>query len=92
MSVAMSSRRRLLDDAARARAGRAKLFVLLGGAAVFAAGFGLTKASHPSHAKHRLQRLDPPTGFVQQLRQDQQLRGGLVAAPQAPPQAQTSAS
>jgi hypothetical protein len=90
--ASVSSRRRLLDGAVRARAGRAKALVLLGGAAVFAAGFGLTRASQPSHPKHPLKRLDPPAGFVRQLQQDQQLRGGFVAAPQAPAEAQTSAS
>lgn len=92
MAQAISTRRRLLDADTRARAGRAKALVLVGGAAVFAAGFGLTRASHPSHAKHPLKQLDAPASFVQQLQQDQQLSGGLVAAPEAPPQAQTSAS
>jgi putative NADH-flavin reductase len=92
MAGAMSSRRALLDPASRIRAGRAKALVVVGGAAVFALGFGLTRASHPSHPKHKLTRLDPPAGFVQQLRQDQQLRGGFVAPPQAPPEAQTAAS
>ena len=88
----MSSRRRLLEPATRARAGRAKGVVLAGALVVFAAAFGITRASHPSHAKHSLKRLDAPQDFVQQLQQDQQLRGGVVAAPQAPPEAQTAAS
>ncbi len=92
MAQAISTRRKLLDPDTRARAGRAKALVLVGGAAVFAAGFGLTRASHPSHTKHHLTRLDAPGNFVRQLQQDQQLRGGFVAAPQAPPEAQTSSS
>ena len=88
----MASRRRLLGDAERMRAGRAKAAVLVGGAAVFAAAFGLTRASQPSHPKHPLKKLTPPGAFVRQLQSDQQLQGGFVAAPQAPPEAQTSAS
>ena len=88
----MSSRRRLLDAPARARAGRAKAVLLLAAAGSFALAFGLTRTSHPSHAKHRLQQLDAPSGFVQQLQQDERLRGGIVAAPQAPPEAQTAVS
>jgi hypothetical protein len=92
MALAMSERRGLLDPATRARAGRAKVLVLLGAAGVFALGVGVTKASHSSHTKHHLQRLDPPQAFVQQLQSDQGLQGGIVAAPQAPPEAQTAAS
>ena len=66
--------------------------IVLGGCAVgFAAAFVLTKSSHPSHAKHHLLRLNPPTSFVKQI-QDDQLRGGVVAPPEAPPEAQTSTS
>jgi hypothetical protein len=67
----------------------AKTIVIGGCAAAFAGAFVLTKASHPSHAKHRLSRLDPPASFVNEIRNDQ-LRGGVVAAPQAPPEAQTA--
>lgn len=87
----MSSRRRLLDAATQARAGRARALVLTGGIAIFAIAFGLTKASHPSHAKHPLTRLDPPRSFVNQLQADE-LRGGVVTAPEAPPEAQTAQS
>ena len=59
---------------------------------VFAIAFGVTRASHPSHTKHGLKQLNPPQDFVQQLQQDQQLQGGVVAAPQATPEAQTAAS
>jgi hypothetical protein len=88
----MSGRRALLDPASRMRASRAKTTVVVGALAAFAAAYGLTRASHPSHAKHRLQELQPPNAFVQQLQQDAQLQGGIVAAPQAPPEAQTAAS
>jgi hypothetical protein len=90
--MAMSSRRRLLDAGARARAGRAKGIVVAGAVLAFAIAFGATRASHPSHTKHGLKRLDAPGDFVQQLQQDAQLQGGVVAAPQAPPEAQTAAS
>jgi len=88
----MSSRRSLLDPASRARAGRAKGAVVLVAVAAFGIAFGLTRTSHPSHTKHGLKRLDAPGRFVQQLQQDAQLQGGIVAAPQAPPEAQTAAS
>jgi hypothetical protein len=91
MASAISSRRALLDPGARERVGRAKLVVALGCIAGFAAAFGLTKASHPSHTKHPLKRLDAPGGFVKQI-QESQLRGGVISAPQAPPEAQTSVS
>jgi hypothetical protein len=91
MASAISSRRALLDPGARARIGRAKVVVAAGCIAGFAVAFGLTKASHPSHAKHPLERLDAPGAFVNQLQEDQ-LRGGVVAPPQAPPEAQTSVS
>jgi hypothetical protein len=91
MAGTMSSRRRLLDAATQARAGRARALVLTSGVALFALAFGLTKASHPSNAKHALTRLDPPPTFVNQLQADE-LRAGVVAAPQAPPEAQTAAS
>lgn len=66
--------------------------LVAGAIAAFAVAFGMTKVSHPSHAKHGLKRLDAPRGFVQQLQQDAQLQGGVVAAPEAPPEAQTAAS
>jgi hypothetical protein len=88
----MASRRRMLDAAARTRAGRAKGTVVLAALATFGIAYGLTRASHPSHAKHALSRLDAPGGFVRQLQQDEQLQGGVVAAPQAPPEAQTTTS
>jgi hypothetical protein len=91
MASAISSRRALLDPGARMRVGRAKMLVAVGCVAGFAVAFGLTKASHPSHAKHPLKRLDAPGAFVKQL-QEGQLRGGVIAAPQAPPEAQTSVS
>jgi hypothetical protein len=69
----------------------AKRVVALGCLAAFAAAFAATKLSHPSHAKHPLKRLDAPAAFVKQL-QDHQLRGGVIAAPEAPPEAQTAAS
>jgi hypothetical protein len=81
MATALSSRR-------VAFAKRAVLGVCAVG---FAAAFVLTKASHPSHAKHHLSRLDAPQGFVKQL-QDGQLQGGVIAPPQAPPEAQTATS
>jgi hypothetical protein len=88
----MSSRRRLLDPAARMRVGRAKSAAAIGALVVFAAAYGLTRSSHPSHTKHPLRQLDAPSDFTQQLQQDAQLQGGIVAAPQAPPEAQTAAS
>jgi hypothetical protein len=91
MSGAMTGRLRLLDPATQTRAGRARRFVVIGGVAAFAVAFGLTRSAHPSHAKHPLTRLDAPRSFVDQLRADE-LRGGVVSAPQAPPEAQTASS
>lgn len=91
MATALSSRRALLDPSTRARVAGAKRLVAAGCVVAFGAAFVLTKASHPSHAKHQLQRLDAPGAFVRQL-QDDSLRGGVVAAPQAPPEAQTAVS
>ena len=91
MASAISSRRALLDPATRARIGRAKGLVAACGVVAFGAVFVLTKASHPSHAKHALTRLEAPDAFVKQLRDDA-LRGGVVAPPQAPPQAATAVS
>ena len=91
MATAISTRRALLDPATRARVAGAKRLALVCGVVVFGAAFAATKASHPSHAKHPLKRLDAPNRFVRQL-QDDTLRGGVVAAPQAPPQAQTAVS
>ena len=91
MATALSRRRALLDPASRQRVRLAKSVLIGGCAAAFGLAFVLTKASHPSHAKHRLTRLEPPASFVQQIRDDQ-LRGGVVAAPQAPPEAQTATS
>ena len=91
MATAISSRRALLDPRARARVAGAKRLLALGCVAAFGAAFVLTKVSHPSHAKHPLTRLDAPDGFVKQLRKDQ-LRGGVIAPPQAPPEAQAAAS
>jgi hypothetical protein len=91
MATAISTRRRLLDPPTRARVAGAKRLVAAGCLLAFGATFVLTKASHPSHAKHQLTRLDPPDAFVRQLRDDA-LRGGVVAAPQAPPEAQTATS
>ena len=91
MATAISSRRALLDPSARARVVSAKRVVAVSCLAAFGAAFVLTKASHPSHVKHGVTRLDAPDGFVRQL-QDDALRGGVVAAPQAPPEAETAAS
>lgn len=91
MATAISSRRALLDPATRTRVAGVKRLVAVGCVAAFGAAFVLTKASHPSHTKHSLQRLDAPDAFVRQL-QDDALRGGVVAAPQAPPEAQTAVS
>jgi len=91
VASAISSRRALLDPGTRGRIVTAKSIVVFGCAATFAVAFGVTKASHPSHAKHALARLDAPHRFVRQL-QDNALRGGVVAAPQAPPEAQTAVS
>ena len=73
------------------RVSTAKVAVVGVCAAGFAAAFVVTKAAHPSHAKHALTQLNPPQSFVQQI-QDNQLRGGVIAAPQAPPEAQTATS
>lgn len=91
MATALSRRRALLDPASRERVRLAKTVVIGGCAGAFAVAFVLTKTSHPSHAKHPLTRLDAPQSFVKQI-QDDQLRGGVVAAPQAPPEAQTATS
>jgi hypothetical protein len=81
----------LLDPPTRSRVVGLKRVVAVGCIAAFAAAFAATKLSHPSHAKHPLKRLDAPSSFVQQLHDDQ-LRGGVIAAPEAPPEAQTSTS
>lgn len=91
MASAISSRRALLDPGTRTRVVTAKRAVAFGCIAAFAVAFGATKVSHPSHAKHRLKQLNAPTTFVQQVQQSQ-LQGGVVAAPQAPPEAQTAVS
>jgi hypothetical protein len=91
VATAISRRRALLDPGTRGRVVTVKRAVAFGCLAAFAAAFGATRASHPSHAKHALTRLDPPGAFVRQL-QDDQLRGGVVAAPEAPPEAQTAVS
>jgi hypothetical protein len=91
MATAISSRRALLDPSSRNRAIAAKRFVALGCVVAFGAAFVLTRSSHPSHAKHPLERLNAPDAFVSQLRDDA-LRGGVVAPPQAPPQAETAVS
>lgn len=91
MATPIARRRALLEPAARGRVMAAKRTVLAVGAVAFAAAFALTKTSHPSHAKHPLTRLDPPSSFVNQIKDDQ-LRSGVIAAPQAPPEAQTSTS
>jgi hypothetical protein len=91
MATAISSRRALLDPSARARVAGAKRLVAVTCIAAFGVAFVLTKTSHPSHAKHPLQRLDAPDAFVKQLQGDN-LRGGVIAAPQAPPEAQTAVS
>jgi hypothetical protein len=92
MATPLSARRRLLDRATRARAGRAKALVLLGAAATFAAAFGLSRASHPSHPKRPAKALHPPAEFVRQVQQDERLHGGLLGPAQASPEAQTAAS
>jgi hypothetical protein len=84
--------RRLLDPAARGRTGRAKAAVLVGGAALFAGGFALARASHPSQEKHPVKPLEAPAGFVRQVEQHGQLSGGVIAPSNAPPVAQTAAS
>ena len=81
----------MLDVPTRTRIVSAKRVVAVGCIAAFAGAFAATKLSHPSHAKHPLQRLDAPTSFVNQLRDDQ-LRSGVIAAPEAPPEAQTATS
>lgn len=91
MATAISSRRALLDPSARARVAGAKRLVAAGCIVGFGAAFVLTKASHPSHAKHPVKRLAAPDAFVRQL-QDDALRGGVVAPPQAPPAAETATS
>jgi hypothetical protein len=91
MATAISSRRALLDPSARNRVAAAKRFVAVGCVVAFGAAFVLTRTSHPSHAKHPLKRLAAPDAFLSQLRNDS-LRGGVVAPPQAPPQAETAVS
>lgn len=91
MATAISTRRALLDPGARARVAGAKRLVAVGCIAAFGAAFALTRVSHPSHAKHPLTQLSAPDGFISQL-SDNQLRGGVVAPAQAPPEAQTAGS
>lgn len=91
MATPLSRRRALLDAGSRARVVTAKQVVIGLCAGGFVAAFIATKAAHPSHTKHQLTRLDPPQSFVQQI-QDNSLRGGVIAAPEAPPEAQTATS
>jgi hypothetical protein len=91
MATAISKRRALLDPPTRARVAGTKWMVALGCVGTFGVAFVLTKVSHPSHAKHPLTQLQAPGGFINQLHDDQ-LRGGVIAPPQAPAEAQTAAS
>jgi hypothetical protein len=91
VATALSSRRALLDPPTRARVASAKRVIAVGCVAVFATAFAATKLSHPSHTKHHLEQLNAPASFVQQLN-DSQLQGGVIAAPEAPPEAQTAVS
>jgi hypothetical protein len=78
-------------EAARRRAGVAK--VLGGGLAVVIFGVAAVSArqSYPGHPKRVTTPLTPPRSYVQTVRRNL-LQAGIVAPPQAPPGASTSAS
>ena len=73
------------------RAARTKLLLAGAGALVFAGTASLARRSYASHPKGHPRALAAPTAFERSVRRDL-LRGGVVAPPQAPPEAQTSAS
>ena len=77
--------------AARLRAARAKLALAGVGAAAFVVALALARTSHASHHKQPARSLAAPQSFLDTVRRDL-LRGGQVAPPAAPPQAQTSTS
>ncbi len=76
---------------ARRRARFAKAVLCTGGAAVFAGAMLLARTSFPGHAKAPTTPLNAPPKFVKIVRKNL-LQAGIVAAPQAPPDATTSVS
>jgi hypothetical protein len=75
--------------AARRRADRAKVLVVVLAAVLFTAGLGLARRSYASHGKHRAQPLAAPPRFESIVQQNSV---GVVAPAQAPASAQTSTS
>jgi hypothetical protein len=77
--------------AARRRAGAAKGLIGVVAALVFGAAAVFARQSYPGHPKGTAAPLGAPRRFVDVVRQDQ-LQGGVVGPPQAPPGASTSVS
>ena len=69
----------------------AKAVLAGSGIIAFGAVLALSRGSHASHTKHHPRALAAPSTFVEAVRSDL-LRGGIVAPPEAPPQAETSTS
>ena len=77
--------------AARRRAQAAKVLLAASGIALFGASMALARANHVGHVRHGVRPLQAPPRFVSAVRGDQ-LQGGIVAPPQAPPSAVTAVS
>jgi hypothetical protein len=77
--------------AARRRAQAAKVLLAASGIALFGASMALARANQVGHVRHGVRPLQPPRRFVSAVRGDQ-LQGGIVAPPQAPPSAVTASS
>jgi hypothetical protein len=77
--------------AARRRAYTAKVLLAAGGLALFGTSMALARANHAGHVRHGVRPLQAPPMFVSAVHRDQ-LQGGIVAPPQAPPSAVTAVS
>jgi hypothetical protein len=76
---------------ARRRARAAKVMLAASGALLFAASMALARANQVGHVRHGIRPLEAPRSFRSAVRSDQ-LQGGIVAPPQAPPSAVTASS
>lgn len=77
--------------AAWRRAHAAKVGLAVLAAATFVAGIDLVRAHRPSHRRSAPKPLAPPKHFTAVVQHDL-LQGGVVAPPEAPPQAVTALS
>jgi hypothetical protein len=77
--------------AARRRADAAKVLLAACGLALFGTSMALARANQAGHVRHAVRPLQAPRTFVAAVRSDQ-LEGGIVAPPQAPPSAVTAVS